>query len=159
MVADSGAPSQRRFSVCAVRIGGGAPKYALFFTFTSEAWEAMVENPRDRAAQARAVVEAADGKMVAIYWMFGPYAGLCVFDSPNPVNAGAASGDDNVERRLTAPVNHGDAHVPSLTHRRAPVIRETPSCVRSSGISCWCIQRSLTRPSRSSWIGRRGRLS
>ena len=43
MVADGGAPSQRRFSVCAVRIGGGAPKYALFFTFTSEAREAMVE--------------------------------------------------------------------------------------------------------------------
>ncbi len=49
------------------------PKYALWFTYTSDAWDAMVEKPRDRAAQARAVVEAADGTMEAIYWMFGPH--------------------------------------------------------------------------------------
>ncbi|MET0835936.1 MAG: hypothetical protein ABWY95_04495 [Thermoleophilaceae bacterium] len=45
------------------------PKYALFFTYTSEAWNAMVENPRDREAQAPAVVEAANGTMEAVYWM------------------------------------------------------------------------------------------
>ena len=27
------------------------PKYGLFFTYTSDAWDAMVEKPRDRAAQ------------------------------------------------------------------------------------------------------------
>jgi hypothetical protein len=32
-----------------------------------DAWDAMVEKPRDRAAQSRAVVEAADGTMEAIY--------------------------------------------------------------------------------------------
>ena len=42
------------------------PKYALFFSYTSDAWDAMVGNPRDRAAQARAIVEAADGTMEAI---------------------------------------------------------------------------------------------
>ena len=67
------------------------PKYALFFTYTSDAWDAMVEKPRDRAAQARAVVEAADGTMESIYWMFGPHDGLCIFDAPNPIRAGAIS--------------------------------------------------------------------
>jgi uncharacterized protein with GYD domain len=67
------------------------PKYALFFTYTSEAWNAMVENPRDREAQARAVVEAANGTMAAVYWMFGPHDGLCIFDAPNPISAGAVS--------------------------------------------------------------------
>jgi uncharacterized protein with GYD domain len=67
------------------------PKYALFFTYTSDAWDAMVENPRDRAAQARAVVEAADGTMEAVYWMFGPHDGICIFDAPNAINAGAVS--------------------------------------------------------------------
>jgi uncharacterized protein with GYD domain len=67
------------------------PKYALFFTYTSEAWDAMVENPRDRAAQARAVVEAADGTMEAIYWMFGPHDGVCIFDAPDAIKAGAVS--------------------------------------------------------------------
>jgi uncharacterized protein with GYD domain len=67
------------------------PKYALFFTYTSEAWDAMVEHSRDRAAQARAVVEAVDGTMEAVYWMFGPHDGLCIFDAPSAINAGAVS--------------------------------------------------------------------
>jgi len=67
------------------------PKYALFFTYTSDAWDAMIDNPRDRDAQARAVVEAADGTMEAIYWMFGPHDGVCIFDAPNEINAGAVS--------------------------------------------------------------------
>jgi uncharacterized protein with GYD domain len=67
------------------------PKYALFFTYTSDAWDAMVETPRDRSAQARAVVEAADGSMDAIYWMFGPHDGLCIFDAPSPIKAAAVS--------------------------------------------------------------------
>jgi len=67
------------------------PKYALFFTYTSEAWDVMVETPRDRVAQSRAVVEAANGTMEAVYWMFGPHDGLCIFDAPDSVAAGAVS--------------------------------------------------------------------
>jgi uncharacterized protein with GYD domain len=67
------------------------PKYALLFTYTSDAWDAMIDKPRDRAAQARAVVEAVDGTMEAIYWMFGPHDGLCIFDAPSPIRAGAVS--------------------------------------------------------------------
>ena len=67
------------------------PKYALFFTYTSDAWDAMIEKPRDREAQARSVVEAVDGTMEAIYWMFGPYDGLCIFDAPTAISGGAIS--------------------------------------------------------------------
>jgi uncharacterized protein with GYD domain len=67
------------------------PKYALFFTYTSEAWDTMVQTPRDRAAQARAVVEAADGAMESIYWMFGPHDGICIFEAPSAISAGAVS--------------------------------------------------------------------
>ena len=67
------------------------PKYALFFTYTSDAWDAMVERTRDRAEQARAVVTAANGRMESIYWMFGPHDGVCIFDAPTPIDAGAVS--------------------------------------------------------------------
>jgi uncharacterized protein with GYD domain len=67
------------------------PKYVLFFTYTSDSWDAMVENPRDREAQARAIVEAADGAMEAVYWMFGPHDGLCIFDAPSSIKAAAVS--------------------------------------------------------------------
>jgi uncharacterized protein with GYD domain len=82
------------------------PKYALFFTYTSEAWNAMVENPRDREAQARAVVEAADGTMEALHWMFGPHDGICIFDAPNPIKAGAVS----VAVGSTGSFNHLETH-------------------------------------------------
>src|SRR5512132_2345633 len=78
-------------SVLLCAVGGDMPKYALFFTYTPNAWNAMVENPRDRASQARAIVEAADGTMEAIYWMFGPHDGICLFDAPSPISAGAIS--------------------------------------------------------------------
>ena len=67
------------------------PKDALFFTYTSDAWDAMIDKPRDRAAQAQAVVEAVDGTMETIYWMFGPHDGLCIFDAPTQISAAAVS--------------------------------------------------------------------
>jgi uncharacterized protein with GYD domain len=67
------------------------PKYALFFTYTSESWAAMVETPRDREAQARAVVEGAGGTMESVYWMYGPYDGICIFDAPDTIHGGAVS--------------------------------------------------------------------
>jgi uncharacterized protein with GYD domain len=29
--------------------------------------------------------------MEAIYWMFGPHDGLCIFNAPSPISAGAVS--------------------------------------------------------------------
>lgn len=67
------------------------PKFALFFTYTAEAWGAMVDSPRDRETQARNIVEAAGGTMDAIYWMLGSHDGLCIYDAPSPISAGAIS--------------------------------------------------------------------
>jgi GYD domain len=87
------------------------PKYALFFTYTSEAWDAMVENPRDRAAQARAVVEAVDGTMEAIYWMFGPHDGVCIFDAANPNQRGSGERCRGQHGVLQASRNPRAAHL------------------------------------------------
>jgi uncharacterized protein with GYD domain len=51
----------------------------------------MVQKPRDRAAQAHNVVAAAHGTMEAIYWMTGPHDGMCIYDAPSPISAGAIS--------------------------------------------------------------------
>jgi uncharacterized protein with GYD domain len=67
------------------------PTYVLFFTYTAEAWGAMVDNPRDRESQARGIVEAAGGTMDAIFWMLGPHDGLCLYHAPGPISAGAIS--------------------------------------------------------------------
>lgn len=83
------------------------PKYALFFTYTSEAWDGMVGKPeRDRAEYARAVIEAANGTFEDIYWMFGPHDGFCIFDAPDSVVAGAV----NVAVGSTRSFKHLETH-------------------------------------------------
>ena len=50
-------------------------KYAMFFTYTSDAWARMINSPGDRAAVARQMVEAAGGTLECIYWMLSLGAG------------------------------------------------------------------------------------
>ena len=67
------------------------PKYVAFFSYTSEGWRKMIDNPGDRAAAARKVVEALGGTMECLYWMIGEHDGLAIFDAPDVVSAGATS--------------------------------------------------------------------
>ncbi len=59
------------------------PKYATLFSYTSESWARMMENPGDRAAAVRTLSESTGVRMEAFYWMFGEYDGLAIFDAPD----------------------------------------------------------------------------
>lgn len=67
------------------------PKYALFFSYTAEAWSRMIRNPGDRAAAARAVAESTGGSLVSVYFMFGGHDGMAICDLPDGEAAAAAS--------------------------------------------------------------------
>jgi len=67
------------------------PKYISFFTYTPEAWKAMTENPQDRSAAAKALVESVGGKLECFYWMSGRSDGLLIADLPDDQSAGALS--------------------------------------------------------------------
>ena len=66
-------------------------KYALFFSYTPEAWAGMIKNPGDRSAAARQVAEAVGGTLESLYWMFGEYDGFAIVDGPDAIAAGAVS--------------------------------------------------------------------
>ena len=66
-------------------------KYAMFFTYTSDAWARMINSPGDRAAAARQMVEAAGGTLECIYWMLGKHDGLAIVDLPDSVGAAAVN--------------------------------------------------------------------
>ncbi len=59
------------------------PTYMTSFDYEGQAWRLMAEHPEDREAAARAVVEAAGGRLVAWYWMFGDHDGLLVYEVPS----------------------------------------------------------------------------
>ncbi|HJY04137.1 MAG TPA: GYD domain-containing protein [Streptosporangiaceae bacterium] len=66
-------------------------KYAFFFTYSSETWTRMIQNPGDRTAAVRQLASALGGSVESIYWMFGPYDGILIADVPDSVGAAALS--------------------------------------------------------------------
>jgi len=66
-------------------------KYAMFFSYTSEAWARLIDHPENRAAVARHMVESAGGTLESIYWMLGDYDGLAIVDLPDSVGAAAVA--------------------------------------------------------------------
>ena len=66
-------------------------KHAIFFKLKGETVARMIDHPSDRAAVVRRALEGVGGKLDAYYWMFGPYDGLVISETPDSVTAAAVS--------------------------------------------------------------------
>lgn len=67
-------------------------KYVVFFTYSSDSWERLINNPGfDRAAAMRRLADALGGTLESIYWMSGTYDGFDIIDVPDSVTAAALS--------------------------------------------------------------------
>jgi uncharacterized protein with GYD domain len=61
--------------------------YMTQFAYTAEAWAALAKNPQDRGAAFGQLVEKMGGKMVGIYYCFGEYDGLVLYEAPDETTA------------------------------------------------------------------------
>jgi uncharacterized protein with GYD domain len=66
-------------------------KYAIFFTYSSDAWARMINSPGDRTAAVRQLLASIGGNLEYAYWMFGAHDGFVVADVPDSVRAAALS--------------------------------------------------------------------
>lgn len=66
-------------------------KYAVFFTYSSDAWAWMINNPSDRTAAVRQLADSVGGSLESAYWMFGAHDGIVIVDAPDSVRAAAVS--------------------------------------------------------------------
>lgn len=66
-------------------------KYAVFFTYSSNAWARMINNPGDRTAAVRQLADSLGGSLESAYWMFGAHDGIVIVDAPDSVRAAALS--------------------------------------------------------------------
>ncbi|MHA6782640.1 GYD domain-containing protein [Pseudonocardia saturnea] len=66
-------------------------KYVIFFSYTPQAWAAMIQKPGDRTAAARAVAEHVGGRLESVYFMFGERDGMAIFDAPGAEEAAAVA--------------------------------------------------------------------
>ena len=66
-------------------------KYAIFFTYSNEAWARMINNPGDRTAAVRQLTDSVGGSLESAYWMFGTHDGIVIVDVPDSIRAAAVS--------------------------------------------------------------------
>src|SRR5439155_18194921 len=88
------------------RSGGRTmPLYMTQFAYTPEAWAALAKNPEDRTEALRGLAKKMGGKVVNLYYSFGEYDGVAIFEAPDDVSAAAvavaASGAGHVKGTKT----------------------------------------------------------
>jgi uncharacterized protein with GYD domain len=67
------------------------PKFVAIFSVSGDALARFIDNPEDRRAPVAKLAEAAGGKLVSYYWMFGQYDGLAIADYPDAASAAAVA--------------------------------------------------------------------
>jgi len=66
-------------------------EYMTLFSYTSEAWARMVQNPGDRSATVRRLADSLGGTVECLYWMLGGYDGIVILDLPDSISVAALS--------------------------------------------------------------------
>lgn len=59
------------------------PMYLFKARYTAAALKAMVDNPQDREAAARPLIEAVGGKLHSLYFCFGEEDVIALIEAPN----------------------------------------------------------------------------
>jgi uncharacterized protein with GYD domain len=65
------------------------PLYLTQFTYSSEAWKALAQNPQDRSEPVRTLLQKLGGKLHNFYYSLGEYDGVVIFEAPDDVTATA----------------------------------------------------------------------
>jgi uncharacterized protein with GYD domain len=92
------------------------------FSYTPEAWAALVRNPQDRAAAIEKLSDQVGGKLVALYYAFGDYDGVIINEAPDDVTAAAV---------ILAAVSPG--HVKATKTTRLLTVEEAMEAMRKAG--------------------------
>ena len=66
-------------------------KFALFFSYTPDAWNRLLMKPSDRTAAVRQLMSGVGGTLESFYYMLGDRDGFVVVDVPDAGAAAAAS--------------------------------------------------------------------
>ena len=66
-------------------------RFVIFFTLTGQTISRFMDQPSDRAAAVRALLEPLGGKLVSYDFMFGEDDGMVVFEVPDSQTAAAIS--------------------------------------------------------------------
>ena len=98
------------------------PLYMLQFAYTPEAWAALTKNPQNRAEGVATMIQNLGGRLIDVYYCFGEYDGLVLYEAPDDVTATAA---------VLAGVSPG--HIKASRTTRLMTVQEAMDAMRKAG--------------------------
>ena len=63
--------------------------YMTQFAYTAETWATLRANPTDRTATVSALADKLGCRLIGLYYHFGEYDGLLIFEAPDDTTANA----------------------------------------------------------------------
>ena len=96
--------------------------YMTQFSYAGEAWTALAKQPADRRAGLRTLFELLGGRLIELYYSFGDYDGVVIFEAPDDTAAVAA---------LVAVL--GPGHVKAIKTTKLLSVEDTVEALRRSG--------------------------
>ena len=61
--------------------------YMSHFSYTADAWSALVKKPEDRTIPVKALMDKLGGKLLHMYYCFGDYDGFIIYEAPDSITA------------------------------------------------------------------------
>ena len=67
------------------------PLYLSRFSYTSETWARLADNPEDRGKAAQSYIESVGGKLHGFWYAFGSHDGYTLWEAPDNVSMAAVA--------------------------------------------------------------------
>lgn len=65
------------------------PHYMVQFAYSNPTWQALLQKPEDRTAALESLAKQFGGRLVALYYHFGDFDGMAIFDAPDDTSVNA----------------------------------------------------------------------
>ena len=96
--------------------------YMTQFSYTGEAWTALTKQPADRRAGLQALFDRLGGRLIELYYSFGDYDGVVLFEAPDDTAAVAS---------LVAVL--GPGHVKAIKTTKLLSVEDTMEALQRAG--------------------------
>lgn len=97
-------------------------RYMIQFAYTPEAWATLTKKPQDRRIAVREAAQRLGGQVLDLYYCFGEYDGVVLFEAPDDISATAIA--------LAAV---GAGHLKASKTTRLFTVEETMEAMRKAG--------------------------
>ncbi len=99
------------------------PLYMTQASYTSDSWAAQISNPLDRSEHLRGMLETAGGRLHSLYYAFGEYDVVLIFEAPDNTTAAsvliAAAGGGAIAKLQTTVLMSAEDGLEAIRGARA----------------------------------------